>query len=120
MKRAIAAVGLLCAMGAGIGSGRVLIVCGAGQRAPDGDADGLPDAWECIWFAPDDGAASEDPDGDGQDNLQEYAAGTNPWMADSDGDGLPDGAEPGDGDPCLPEIDDADGVACLLVYRPLA
>src|SRR6185369_6800515 len=47
---------------------------------PDSDGDGLPDAWE-IQFA---GnlttlSASGDADHDGQSDLQEYLAGTNPF-----------------------------------------
>ena len=44
---------------------------------PDSDSDGMPDSWEQTWFG---GAAnpSDDPDGDGLTNLQEYQAGTNP------------------------------------------
>ena len=47
---------------------------------PDGDGDGLSDAWEGLHglnpsFA---GDAAQDPDGDGFDNLAEYAAGTDP------------------------------------------
>lgn len=49
---------------------------------PDADSDGLPDAWETARFG---GTASQtgtgDADGDGQTNLQEYVAGTNPASA---------------------------------------
>src|SRR6185369_9344958 len=37
--------------------------------------------------------ASNDCDGDGLTNLQEFQRGTNPVIADTDGDGLSDGAE---------------------------
>ncbi len=49
----------------------------------DGDADGLDDRWELTWGVRDydpagaNGAAG-DPDGDGQSNAQEQAAGTHP------------------------------------------
>ena len=53
---------------------------------PDTLGDGVPDAWKTYYFgsiyAPL-AAASADPDGDGQDNLSEYYAGTNPTNSNS-------------------------------------
>ena len=52
----------------------------------DEDGDGLPDAWEWIWFGGVDapgGGPDEDPDGDGALNLDEYRAGTDPTDPDS-------------------------------------
>lgn len=70
---------------------------------PDTDGDGIPDGWEYFngeyvdyHWAPDPNNASdadEDLDGDGLTNYQEYLAGTDPWNADTDGDGMPDGWE---------------------------
>lgn len=36
---------------------------------------------------------SDDPDGDGVNNINEWALGTNPWARDSDADGFDDGFE---------------------------
>lgn len=68
----------------------------------DDDDDGLKNGWERLFgFAPDNAEdASIDADGDGLDNLQEQAMGTNPLRADTDGDGLIDGD---DDDPLAPE-----------------
>ena len=65
----------------------------------DADNDGLPDAWERKFgLSPDDaGDATLDGDGDLLTNLQEFAAGTNPTLEDTDGDGLSDGVETDDG-----------------------
>ena len=48
---------------------------------PDANGNGMPDAWETSWFGSTNnplGAADSDWDHDGQDNLHEYLAGTNP------------------------------------------
>lgn len=50
---------------------------------PDADSDGLPDDWEVANFGGVDSAPSDDPDSDGQDNLAEYIADTNPQDPDS-------------------------------------
>ena len=44
----------------------------------DTDADGLPDDWELACFGNLNQSATGDPDGDGQNNLFEFLAGTNP------------------------------------------
>jgi uncharacterized repeat protein (TIGR02543 family) len=48
----------------------------------DSDADGLPDNWETAWFGNLSANPTDDPDGDGQGNAREQAAGTNPLFAD--------------------------------------
>jgi hypothetical protein len=55
----------------------------AGQAGSDADSDGLPDDWEIAnSLNPNDptgvNGANGDPDGDGQINIREYQAGTNP------------------------------------------
>ena len=61
----------------------------------DTDGDGLPDNWETAHGlnARDTADAESDVDQDGLTALQEYRIGTNPGLADTDGDGMKDGAE---------------------------
>lgn len=60
----------------------------------DSDNDNMADSWERSVFA---GSLSHtgtaDDDNDGLSNFGEYMAGTNPLLADTDGDGLGDRAE---------------------------
>lgn len=61
----------------------------------DADGDGLPEYWEEEHGLSDHDAsdASKDPDHDGLTSAQEFVAGTDPHVADTDGDGLSDGYE---------------------------
>ena len=68
------------------GTGAALPTC-----AGDADCDGIPDAFDLDPNDPSD--ALLDPDGDGLNNAEEYALGTDPMKADSDGDGYDDRAE---------------------------
>lgn len=78
----------------------------------DSDADDLPDFWELGFPAvtglgdldgtltgPGPGPGTGDFDGDGLSDLDEFAAGTDPTLADTDDDGLPDGNEVAGEDP---------------------
>lgn len=64
-----------------------------GIGGTDTDNDGLSDVWETTYFGNLTQTASGNPDLDGLTNLQEQNAGTNPTVADTDGDGLTDGQE---------------------------
>ena len=60
----------------------------------DSDGDGLPDAWERLYFRDatiEDVQADADPDDDGLSNFAEWRIDTHPRRADSDGDGISDG-----------------------------
>ncbi|MFP6617313.1 MAG: hypothetical protein VCB26_12985 [Candidatus Hydrogenedentota bacterium] len=61
----------------------------------DTDFDGLPDAFEILYFGTDDDeqGANDDPDGDGLNNMEEYLIGTDPTLEDTDGDGYNDAVE---------------------------
>ncbi|TPW10973.1 MAG: hypothetical protein FD127_3480, partial [Acidimicrobiaceae bacterium] len=61
----------------------------------DNDGDGMPDDWERLHGLnpADPSDASGDPDLDGLTNLQEFRSGTEPFVADTDGDGTGDGIE---------------------------
>lgn len=64
---------------------------------PDNDGDGLLDVWEMLHFGDLNMTGTDDPDGDGLDNEAEETGGTDPNLADTDGDGLTDGQERADG-----------------------
>lgn len=66
-----------------------------GVPSEDHDYDGMPNLWEYRYELDlhDASDAGEDPDHDSLTNLQEYVRGTNPRLADSDGDGFSDSEE---------------------------
>lgn len=55
---------------------------------------------------------SDDPDGDGLKNTNEWAVGANPWMADTDGDSFNDGFEFNNG--LSPTVDSSPFVTHIL------
>lgn len=75
---------------------------------PDGDSDGMPDAYEaqyaCLSAGSNDSVS--DPDYDGLTNLQEFGYDTNPCKGDSDGGGDNDGSEKARGRDPLNKADD--------------
>ena len=67
-----------------------------GGSRPDGDSDGMPDAFETAsGLNPAVNDAAGDADSDGASNLAEYEKGINPQDNDTDNDGLLDGVESG-------------------------
>ncbi len=68
---------------------------GTAYTSADSEPDGLADAWEILYFGDitSQTGSGIGPDLDGATNLEEQAAGTNPTIADTDGDGRTDGAE---------------------------
>lgn len=90
----------------------------------DTDDDGLPDWWEWDVIEADDEDALEDlgdvlPGGDGDDdgldNQDEYAAGTNAVLWDTDDDGLWDGE---DSQPLDPDLPSGPGAPAIFLKSP--
>jgi hypothetical protein len=84
----------------------------------DYDTDGLPTWYERQYGFPERTAnGTADPDTDGLTNVQEFGSGTNPLVADTDGDGINDGAEinriAGPTNPLLADSDQ-DGLSDLV------
>ena len=60
-----------------------LFADGRNAATEDNDNDGLPDAWEILYFGNTSYTGTSDPDGDGNNNLMEFADGTKPNNANS-------------------------------------
>ncbi|MCI0497846.1 MAG: hypothetical protein L0Z54_06115 [Thermoplasmata archaeon] len=121
------------------------LAAGLDPKCTDTDGDGMPDGWEVEnGLDPLRDDAMEDPDADGADldippdgiqrderfdDLAEYLNGTHPRVADTDGDGMPDGWEVAHGldplDPSDAELGavcgdsrfDGDGLTNLAEFR---
>ena len=59
----------------------------------DFDSDGLPDWWEWQYFGNFAQSGTDDSDGDGLYNDDEFAFGADPTNPETDGDGMKDGDE---------------------------
>jgi len=79
----------------GLSDGEEVDIYGTDPNNSDTDNDGMPDDWEISYdLNPnDDLDGSEDLDGDGLTNLEEFNIETDPSDFDSDDDGLSDGEE---------------------------
>ena len=64
----------------------------------DANHDGIPDKWETQYHLSGADIPKRDDDKDGLTNLQEYLAGTNPRMADTNKNGISDANEDNDKD----------------------
>ena len=69
------------------------IVIAGTQAEADTDTDGLPDAWEWVFFNVLTNGPTGDPNLHGKDNLWEFQNGYDPLDPDSDGDGSPNADE---------------------------
>ena len=83
---------------------------------------GIPDLWLAKYFAnillasgPSAVDLNGDPDGDGLTNYQEAQLGTNPFLLDTDGDGIPDGD---DNNPLSPDYSGI-SAATLRILTPV-
>jgi hypothetical protein len=88
----------------------------ADDNTTDSDGDGLPDGWERQHFGNLTQTGADDPDGDGLNNTAEFQAGTNPTVADTDGDGVDDGSDAFPIDPLLSAAAKTDGAGRPELY----
>lgn len=84
--------------------GNFVLLPAFGDAVADDDGDGLNNFWEEGFFGNNDQGPDDDPDSDGLNNLAELDAGTDPTVADTDGDGINDGSET-DTDPTVADTD---------------
>jgi hypothetical protein len=63
------------------------------KGSADTDNDGLPDAWEMYWFGNLNQNSTSDYDSDFITDRREYELSLDPTRTDTDGDGIPDGAD---------------------------
>lgn len=112
--RALAAVAAVGVSVAALIAG--LMISGPALASPrDSDHDGMPNTWEVAQhFNAHRANGKRDTDHDGLTNVAEYRAGTNPRVADTDGDGLLDGVEVNDDNVLTdPRVADTNGDGVL-------
>ncbi len=99
----------------GLSDPEEVLVEGSDPLSSDTDADGMPDGWEVSFgFNPLADDATDDPDGDGLTNAQEYLNLTDPRADDTDGDTYTDGYEISNGGDPL----DALGLPLVITSSP--